>query len=545
MTEQSAQPSSTGDAESKPPRTESDAVSSSESQPAEEIGALTGRMLGEFKLIRLLGRGGMAEVYLAEQTTLHRQVAVKVLRPDLLDRANDVILKRFAQEAKASAGLNHPNIVQVYMVGAEDGIQYIAQEYVQGYTLRELLLKKGIPETALALRIMRQVASALAAAGDAGIVHRDIKPENIMITRKGDAKVADFGLARLSNNEESVRLTQVGLTMGTPLYMSPEQVNGKELNQSSDIYSFGITCYHMLTGQPPYRGETALSVAVQHLNNAPADLSDLRNDLPKPICDIIHKMIAKVPAERYADGHRLLKDLVRVSKALKSKSESVEAIKLAPDDHTGKTAESWSSWAIGIAERNQMQTLIYSSVFMMCIAAALGWVLRPTSPFEAPSAMSQGITKQSSPVRQYMLALRKKNDESAWLAIEQYYPEAKLEVRRAKEQLALLYIREQRYLDAENIYQQFLAVGQDDPRLKIKAYAGLAIISTLQQQYDKSKKIVDEQLGPSIDALPTPMPFPPEMESLLRQALQRNQMHFGESLQKKYETLFDSSTDDN
>src|SRR3984885_10106848 len=206
----------------------------------DEVSEASVTQLGEFRILRPLGRGGMSEVYLAEQTSLHRQVAVKVLRQELL--TDETILKRFEQEAKAAAGMMHANIVQVYSFGQQDGLYYIAQEYVQGMNLRQLLNRRGPPELLVAYHIMRQVASALTAAAEAGIVHRDIKPENILITRKGEAKVADFGLAQLAESEHRVQqLTQVGMTMGTPLYMSPEQINGESVDHRSDIYSFGVT----------------------------------------------------------------------------------------------------------------------------------------------------------------------------------------------------------------------------------------------------------------------------------------------------------------
>ena len=148
-------------------------------------------------------------------------------------------------------------------------MHYIAQEYVQGLNLRQFLNRKGPPELLIAYHVMRQVAAALAVAGDAGIVHRDIKPENILITRKGEAKVTDFGLAQLAESEQRVQLTQVGITMGTPLYMSPEQINGEPVDHRSDIYSFGVTCYRMLSGRPPFRGETSLTLAMQHLTKTP------------------------------------------------------------------------------------------------------------------------------------------------------------------------------------------------------------------------------------------------------------------------------------
>jgi len=268
-------------------------------------------MLGEFRLLRRLGRGGMAEVYLAEQTSLQRPVAVKVLRSELL--ADPTHLARFRAEALAAAGLSHPNIIQVYSIGEAGGVQYIVQEYVHGQNLRELLTRKGPLDLAAALHVMKQVASALSAAAEAGIIHRDIKPENIMLTRKGEVKVADFGLAKLTQSDTPMNLTKVGVTMGTPLYMSPEQVNGAKLDQRSDLYSFGVTCYHMLAGVPPFRGESALSIAVKHLQEAPQPLAELRPDLPPLLCKIVHKMMEKDVARRYSSAVALLKDLRRLS----------------------------------------------------------------------------------------------------------------------------------------------------------------------------------------------------------------------------------------
>ncbi|MCP4514909.1 MAG: serine/threonine protein kinase, partial [Delftia sp.] len=182
-----------------------------------------------------LGHGAMAEVYLAEQCRLRRRVAVKVLRQEL---ANDpTYLKRFELEAQAAASLVHANIVQIYEVGRVDRLHYIAQEYVQGQNLMEWITRQGPPDLPHALSIMRQVAAALAKAAQQGVVHRDIKPENIMLTPSGEVKVADFGLARVTREGHAVDLTQIGVTMGTPLYMSPEQVEGKPLDPRSDIYS--------------------------------------------------------------------------------------------------------------------------------------------------------------------------------------------------------------------------------------------------------------------------------------------------------------------
>jgi eukaryotic-like serine/threonine-protein kinase len=254
---------------------------------------LSGRQLGDFRLIRRLGRGAMAEIYLAEQLSLKRRVAVKILKPDL---ANDpTYLQRFEIEAQAAASLVHANIVQIYEVGHVDRRHYIAQEYVQGQNLRDWLARNGPPDVAHALSIMRQVASALAKAAEVGVIHRDIKPENIMITTLGEVKVADFGLARLSREGAPNGLTQIGITLGTPLYMSPEQVEGKALDHRSDIYSLGVTCYQMLAGSPPFSGDTALAVAVQHLKTQPKPLETQRTDLPPALCRLVHTMLVKDP----------------------------------------------------------------------------------------------------------------------------------------------------------------------------------------------------------------------------------------------------------
>src|SRR5262249_54826600 len=160
--------------------------------------------------------------------------------------------------------------------------------YVEGRNLREYLAKKGTVDPALAIRVMRQVASALERAAELGIIHRDIKPENILLTRRGEIKVAGFGLSRcFASDQPAVNLTQSGITLGTPLYMSPEQVQGLPLDPRTDIYSFGVTCYHMLAGQPPFRGQTAFDLALQHVKNEPAPLSVARPDLPRPLCAIV------------------------------------------------------------------------------------------------------------------------------------------------------------------------------------------------------------------------------------------------------------------
>lgn len=276
---------------------------------------LTGHSLGDFEMIRRLGRGGMGEVYLARQKSLKRQVAVKILRTELA--ANVTALKRFKAEAETVARINHANIVQVYAIGEERGLHFIAMEYVEGRNLKEYMAKKGTPDLPIALNIMRQIAAALTRASELGFVHRDIKPENILLTRKGEVKVADFGLSRsFVNTDQALNITQSGVTMGTPLYMSPEQVQGRTVDPRSDIYSFGVTCYHMLKGEPPFRGATAFEVAIQHVQNEPPYLPEARPDLPVDLCLLVHKMMAKKPEARCQTAREVLRELNRIREGL-------------------------------------------------------------------------------------------------------------------------------------------------------------------------------------------------------------------------------------
>src|SRR3954447_11516665 len=274
---------------------------------------LTGVTLGDFQVERLLGRGGMGEVYLARQISLNRPVALKLLRPELLSKPT--YLSRFEAEATAVARLNHPNIVHVYMLGQVDGVRFIAMEYVQGTNLRDYIVKKGALDLPLALSIMKQAGVAVGAAGELGLIHRDIKPENLLLTRKGQVKIADFGLCR-DQDAERVDLTQPGITLGTPLYMSPEQAQGHALDHRSDLYSLGVTFYHMLAGEPPFRADTPLALALKHVKDAPVSLAVHRPDLPPDLSRLVMKLMAKDPDERYQSAAEMLRDLARIKGAL-------------------------------------------------------------------------------------------------------------------------------------------------------------------------------------------------------------------------------------
>ncbi|MCH7688272.1 MAG: protein kinase [Planctomycetes bacterium] len=462
---------------------------------------LTEHTLGEFHLLRKLGQGGMADVYLAEQTSLNRQVAIKILHEDL--RSDDVHLKRFVQEAKAAGGLHHPNIVQVFAIGEEDGTNYIAQEYVQGWNLREYLNRNGPPDAPTAIAIMRQVASALQAAAEAGIVHRDIKPENILINRKGEAKVTDFGLAQLSQTSEGVNLTQVGVTMGTPLYMSPEQVNGKKLDHRSDIYSFGVTCYHMLAGQPPFHGETAMSVAVQHVNSKPQPLSERRSDLPPALCQLVHKMMAKEPDDRYPNAQAVLEDLRNIAKALQEQPDGAADLSLSqfgmPTISSAKTKAPLGMRFLQWCRSHQTAAFVLTAFFVGTAAAGIGWTMRPADPFKFPSEGNNTtgpIRIRDTAEEQYAAAIIDVDNEASWRAIIDNFPDDITYTPKAMIQLAFLLLNDGRYNQADELFTRIAQLGENDNFLKAHALAGKAIIASLKGDYKSSDKIIVLDLLP-------------------------------------------------
>ncbi len=285
--------------------------SQSNSGPA-KYSDLGGKLIGDFKVLYKLGHGGMGQVFLAEQVSLKRKVALKILRADLAEDSDS--LQRFKKEAEAIAQVVHPCIVQVYAIGEAEGQHFMALEYVEGRNLKEYLTLRGTLDIHSLVSVLRQVASALQRASELGIIHRDIKPENILLTRKGEVKVADFGLARFAASAQPLNLTQAGMTLGTPLYMAPEQVEGKQIDQRTDIYSLGVTAYHMIAGHPPYQGDTAVEVAFKHLRGEVELLETIRPDFSKDICELVRKMMSVDPMNRPQSFAEVLNSLVQISK---------------------------------------------------------------------------------------------------------------------------------------------------------------------------------------------------------------------------------------
>ena len=272
-----------------------------------------------YRIIRELGKGGMGEVYLAEDTRLDRKAALKILPAEFAADANR--MARFVQEAKSASALNHPGIITIYEIGDVDGLQFIASEFIEGETLRGHMLRgrMSLRET---LEVAVQIAGALAAAHGAGIVHRDIKPENVMLRPDGYIKVLDFGLAKPSEQETPTTNTQAptlaraktepGMLLGTLSYMSPEQARGKPVDARTDIFSFGILLYEMVTGRAPFEGETTSDIIASILKTDPPPLVFHSPDAPAELERIVTKAIAKRPEERYQTTQDLLIDLKRL-----------------------------------------------------------------------------------------------------------------------------------------------------------------------------------------------------------------------------------------
>jgi predicted Ser/Thr protein kinase len=261
----------------------------------DEDGIGLGSILGGFKIERELGRGGMGVVYKGHELSLNRKVALKVLSQRLC--RDEEFIKRFKREARVIAALNHPNIVNILSYGEEQGRYYFAMEYIAGKDLGQILQDKSSIPLDEALSVAAQVASALDEAGPRGVVHRDLKPSNIMIDDVGRAKVTDFGVAHFEDSD--AKLTRTGLFLGTPEYASPEQATGRTLDVRSDIYALGAVLYRMLSGKPPITGESPLAVVTKIATEPVTPIGQIITALPKPVCDMIDKMMAKDPDERF------------------------------------------------------------------------------------------------------------------------------------------------------------------------------------------------------------------------------------------------------
>ena len=293
-------------------------------------GSLAGRRFGKYEVLEELGSGGMGRVYRARNVALDRVVALKTLASQF--SADEGFVRRFQKEARAVARLNHPSIVQIYDFGREEGVYYLAMEFVDGSSLRTLLKKFRFREHD-ALLVIRHTVAALAVAHAEGIVHRDIKPDNIMLTAKGDkVKLVDLGIAKTLGEDQS--LTQTGQAVGTPEYIAPEQIRGlRDIDARADIYSLGATYFQLVTGHAPYKGTSGAMVMSMHLTDPLPDPRTYEPTLSEGLVRVLRKMMAKERDDRYPDVHALDRDLYRlqIGEPVEAGDTSVSAIATVVD----------------------------------------------------------------------------------------------------------------------------------------------------------------------------------------------------------------------
>ena len=274
---------------------------------------------GRYRIMRKLGSGGMADVYLAEDEELGRRVAIKILNEKYA--TDDQFIERFRREAKNAAGLSHPNIVSIYDRGEAEGTYYIAMEYLDGRSLKELVVARGPLPIPDAIAATRQVLTALRFAHRKGVVHRDIKPHNVMADADGRLKVTDFGIARAGVSQ----MTEAGSIIGTAQYLSPEQARGAPVDQRSDLYSMGVVLYEMLTGQVPFTGESPVEIAMKHLSDTPRPPSLLRPDIPPDLDMVVLRALAKNPEDRFQTAEEMDVELDRVAAGVGVTAETADA----------------------------------------------------------------------------------------------------------------------------------------------------------------------------------------------------------------------------
>jgi serine/threonine-protein kinase len=356
---------------------------------------MIGRMMGQARLLKRLGRGGMGDVYLAAHGELNKTVAIKILPPDLT--RNEELIQRFRREAQSAARLEHPNLVEIYDVGEENGFHFITMAYVEGMNLQELMDDAKRLEPREAARIAFEVARGLEAVHAEGIIHRDIKPANILISSRGEVKIVDFGLA--FDAEDKTTLTIPGAVMGTPWYLSPEQAEGKRADLRSDLYSLGVCLYLLVTGVRPFTGETHMSVLYKQIHEKPRDPRLHNPDLPGFLADLILRALEKKPEKRFASAAEMARELDRFIKGSYPASGSPPAAASAQERPSGKPfGGSRSAWGAGLT---LAATVILGGGVTLAIFL-VGWRARGRELAPAPVPLPFHSVPEASPYDEWV-----------------------------------------------------------------------------------------------------------------------------------------------
>ena len=343
-----------------------------------------------YRIVKHLARGGMADVYEAEDTLLNRSVAVKVLHANFA--SDQAFVARFRREAQAAANLSHPNIVAIFDWGQDEGTYFMVMELIRGRTLREIMRTEGAIMPRRAAEIAAEAAAALSIAHQHGVYHRDIKPGNIMITEDGAVKVTDFGIARALDDSEE--LTRTGAVIGTATYFSPEQAQGLPADERSDVYALGIVLYEMLAGKPPFTGESPVAVAYQHVSEHAVSPDQVNPEAPRELSAIAEHAIRKSPSDRYATADEFRSDLQRylggaepIAAAAVVAAAATAMIPPPPQAPIGyATASNTQSFEAPAEERSQASYWIAVGALIVVLVVGLFLLLRLLSGGEPVAA---------------------------------------------------------------------------------------------------------------------------------------------------------------
>ena len=481
-----------------------------------------GQTLGGYRLVRLIGFGSMADVWLAVQKSLGRTVALKILRPE----AADYRLFRFEREAGAAAKLDHPNIVRIYEMGsfpfpgalwkrmARVGprrLDYIAEEYIAGLNLRQWLAARGAMPPKAVVSLLAQAAAALDAADRQGIVHRDIKPENFLLTPRPSLKLVDFGMAKIPSHAgtSQVEKTQIGMALGTPLYMSPEQADGRKIDIRSDLYSLGVTAYQCLVGKPPFTASTALDILLAHRSAPVPAIRQRAGDVPEPLAALVERLLAKSPDDRPENARALFGEVCAVAHRLGflSAEEGPEGVLLEELTRLGDWGEDAVARKVFDEKKNSVEATCLLQTQMLgagaaaskkfswkrafcvtALAACLGGLFG--AGFTRIKSTSEAKIERFATVEEQWVFASQIGTAAAWKSVIDYFPDSSRWSSSASRQLARSLMLEGKTRRARALFGKMAR--SDDPDSASYGRAGEAWCLAAEGRYDQAAAVISD-----------------------------------------------------